>query len=46
MPYKLSEDKKAVMVQKGGKWVVLKRHATQKQARAHLFALRQSKPKK
>lgn len=26
MPYKLSDDKKAVLVKKGGKWIIYKRY--------------------
>lgn len=40
MPYKLSEDKKAVMQKKGGKWVTLKRYKTAEQARKYLAALK------
>lgn len=38
MPYKLSG--KNVMVYKGGKWKVLKRHASKAKAIAHLRALK------
>ena len=38
MPYKLMG--KNVMVQKAGKWTVLKRHATRAKALAHFRALK------
>lgn len=37
MPYKLDGD--TVMVQRGKKWVVLKKHKNHKEALAHLKAL-------
>ena len=37
MPYKVVNS--AVMVQKGGKWVLLKRHESHEKALAHLRAL-------
>jgi hypothetical protein len=42
MPYKLSGDGKSVMVRKGGRWRVLKRHKRKEDARKHLFALRKN----
>lgn len=39
MPYKLSENGKAVMVKRDGKWVMLKKHPTHSKAKAHLWAL-------
>ncbi len=39
MPYKLSEDGEAVMVKRGGRWVVLKDHHDKVKARKHLAAL-------
>ena len=40
MPYRLSKDKKSVMVKRRGKWVVLKRHKGKAKALAHLRALK------
>ena len=37
MPYKVSGS--SVMIQKGGKWVVLKKHESHEKAVAHLRAL-------
>jgi hypothetical protein len=37
MPYKVVNS--AVMVQKGGKWVLLKKHESHEKALAHLRAL-------
>lgn len=37
MPYKLSGNR--VMVERGGKWVLLKAHPSRKKALAHLRAL-------
>jgi hypothetical protein len=39
MPYKLSSDKKAVMVKRGNRWVVLKAHGSAAEAKRHLAAL-------
>jgi len=40
MPYRLAKNnKRIILVQKGGKWKVFKRHKTEKEARAHLAAL-------
>lgn len=39
MPYKLSPDKKTVMVYKDGKWRVLKRYASAKKALMYFKAL-------
>ena len=39
MPYKLSDDGKAVMEQKSGKWHVKHRFPTKKEALAYLRAL-------
>jgi len=39
MPYKLSEDGKAVMVLKNGKWKVKKRYTNKQEARRYLTAL-------
>lgn len=40
MPYKLSEDGKAVMVHRGGRWRVLKKHRSKADAKRHLVALK------
>lgn len=37
MPYKASG--KTVLIKRGGKWIVLKRHPTPKAAKAHAGAL-------
>jgi len=39
MPYKLSTDGKAVMVKRGKRWQLLKRHKSNVDARKHLAAL-------
>jgi len=39
MPYKLSKSGKAVLVKRGNRWVVLKRHPTREKARKHVAAL-------
>lgn len=39
MPYRLSSDGKTVMVERKGKWVVLKKHPSRKAAKKHLAAL-------
>lgn len=39
MPYRLSDDGLSVMVQKNGKWRVLKKHPSRKAAKKHLAAL-------
>lgn len=40
MPYKLSDDKKAILILRGSKWKVLKRHRSPAQALAHFRALK------
>ncbi len=39
MPYKLSEDKRSVLIFKNGKWQLFAKHETKEQARKHLTAL-------
>ncbi len=40
MPYKLSKDKKTVMVKRGGAWEILKRYPSKAKALARLAALK------
>lgn len=39
MPYKLSESGTSVLVKRGDRWVVLKRHPNKRKAKAHMQAL-------
>lgn len=39
MPYKLSQDGKAVMIKRNGRWVVLHRHSSHAKALAQLRAI-------
>lgn len=39
MPYKLSADKKTVLVFRDGHWQILHSHPTEEKAKAHLAAL-------